>query len=185
MIGYAFCGSFCTVSKSIKVLRSLAAEGNTMLPIMNESVYTTDTRFGRAEDTIKTVEEICGRSVLHTTKEAEPIGPSLVLDMLVIAPCTGNTLAKLAAGITDNAVTMAAKAQLRGNRPVVIALASNDALSANLKNIGELLNRKNIYFVPMREDDPEKKPYSLVADFDQLKNTMTAAFAGRQISPIF
>ncbi len=185
MIGYAFCGSFCTVSKSIKILRSLASEGNSLLPIMNDSVYLTDTRFGKATDTIRTVEEICGNKVLHTIVETEPIGPSVVLDMLVIAPCTGNTLAKLASGITDSPVTMAAKAQLRSNRPVVIALASNDALSSNLKNIGQLLNRKNIYFVPMHQDDPEKKPYSLVSDFDLLKKTMTAAFAGRQIMPIF
>ncbi len=185
MIGYAFCGSFCTVSKSLKLLRTLAAEGNTILPIMNDSVYTTDTRFARAKDTVAAVEEICGREILHTVTETEPIGPSVHLDMLVIAPCTGNTLAKLAAGITDSAVTMAAKAQLRSNRPVVIALATNDALSANLKNIGELLNRKNIYFVPMRQDDPEKKPYSLIADFDLVKKTMTAAFAGRQLMPIF
>ncbi len=185
MIGYAFCGSFCTVSKSIKILRTLAAEGNALLPIMNDSVYTTDTRFGLARDTIATVEDICKNKVLHTIVETEPIGPSVVLDMLVIAPCTGNTLAKLASGITDSPVTMAAKAQLRCNRPVVIALASNDALSSNLKNIGQLLNRKNIYFVPMHQDDPEKKPYSLVCDFDLLKKTMTAAFAGRQLMPIF
>ncbi len=185
MIGYCFCGSFCTVSKSIKILRSLVAEGNHVLPIMNESVYTTDTRFGTASDTVKTVETVCGRKVLHTIVETEPIGPSVVLDMLVIAPCTGNTLAKLASGITDSPVTMAAKAQLRCNRPVVIALASNDALSSNLKNIGQLLNRKNIYFVPMSQDDPEKKPYSLVCDFDLLKKTMMDAFAGKQLMPIF
>ncbi len=185
MIGYCFCGSFCTVSKSMKILRTLAAEGNAILPIMNESVYTTDTRFGKAEDTVRMAEEICGRKVLHTIVETEPIGPSIILDMLVIAPCTGNTLAKLASGITDSPVTMAAKAQLRCNRPVVIALASNDALSSNLKNIGQLFNRKNIYFVPMHQDDPEKKPYSLVCDFDLLKKTMTGAFAGRQIMPIF
>ncbi|MBQ9747925.1 MAG: dipicolinate synthase subunit B [Clostridia bacterium] len=185
MIGYCFCGSFCTVSRSIKVLRTLVAEGNRILPIMNESVYTTDTRFGAAADTVRTVEELCGNRVLHTIVETEPIGPSVVLDMLVIAPCTGNTLAKLASGITDSPVTMAAKAQLRCNRPVVIALASNDALSSNLKNIGQLLNRKNIYFVPMRQDDPEKKPYSLVSDFDLLKKTMMDAFAGKQLMPIF
>lgn len=185
MIGYAFCGSFCTVSRSIKVLRSLVAEGNSVLPIMNESVYTTDTRFGGAQDTVKTVEEICGRSVIHTIVEAEPIGPDIDLDMLVVAPCTGNTLAKLAAGITDSPVTMAVKAQLRKNRPVVIALATNDALSANLKNIGHMLSRKHVYFVPMRQDDPEGKPHSLVCEFDMLKSTMTAAFAGRQKMPIF
>lgn len=142
MIGYCFCGSFCTVGKSIGILRSLAAEGNDILPLMSDSVYETDTRFGRAEDIRKTVSEICGKEIIHTIADAEPIGPKTVLDMLVIAPCTGNTLAKMAAGITDTPVTMAAKAQLRSNRPVVIALATNDALSANLKNIGTLLSRK-------------------------------------------
>ena len=171
MIGYCFCGSFCTISKSVKILRSLAAEGNQILPIMSDSVYTTDTRFGRAADTIKTV--------------AEPIGPKIALDMLVISPCTGNTLAKLAAGITDTPVTMAAKAQLRRDRPVVIALATNDGLSANLKNIGLMMSRKNVFFVPMAQDDPENKPYSLVCDFDMLKSTMVSAFAGRQIMPVF
>ena len=185
MIGYCFCGSFCTVGKSVNVLRTLAAEGNSLLPIMNESVYGTDTRFGKAKDTVKSVEEICKTSVIHTIVDAEPLGPEIALDMLVVAPCTGNTLAKLAAGITDSPVTMAVKAQLRCNRPVVIALATNDALSANLKNIGLLMSRKNIYFVPMKQDDPEKKPHSLVCDFDMLKSTMVCAFAGRQIMPIF
>lgn len=123
--------------------------------------------------------------VVHTIVGAEPIGPKISLDMLVISPCTGNTLAKLAAGITDTPVTMAAKAQLRRDRPVVIALATNDGLSANLKNIGLLMSRKNIYFVPMAQDDPENKPYSLVCDFDMLKNTMVSAFAGRQLTPVF
>lgn len=185
MIGYCFCGSFCTVSRSVGILRNLAAEGNALLPIMNDSVYATDTRFGKAADTVRTVEDICRAPVVHTIVEAEPIGPEIALDMLVVAPCTGNTLAKLASGITDSPVTMAVKAQLRSNRPVVIALATNDALSANLKNIGLLMSRKNIYFVPMKQDDPEKKPYSLVCDFDMLKPTMMAAFAGRQIMPVF
>jgi dipicolinate synthase subunit B len=166
-------------------MRNLAAEGNALLPIMNDSVYSTDTRFGKAVDTIRTVEDICKVPVIHTIVDAEPLGPQIALDMLVVAPCTGNTLAKLAAGITDSPVTMAVKAQLRCNRPVVIALATNDALSANLKNIGLLMSRKNIYFVPMKQDDPEKKPYSLVCDFDMLKPTMMDAFAGRQIMPIF
>ena len=185
MIGYCFCGSFCTVSKSLGIMRNLAAEGNALLPIMNDSVYSTDTRFGKAVDTVRTVEDICKAPVIHTIVGAEPLGPQIALDMLVVAPCTGNTLAKLAAGITDSPVTMAVKAQLRCNRPVVIALATNDALSANLKNIGLLMSRKNIYFVPMKQDDPEKKPYSLVCDFDMLKPTMMDAFAGRQIMPIF
>lgn len=185
MIGYCFCGSFCTVSRSLGIMRNLAAEGNALLPIMNESVYSTDTRFGKATDTVRTVEDICKTPVIHTIVDAEPLGPQISLDMLVVAPCTGNTLAKLAAGITDSPVTMAVKAQLRCNRPVVIALATNDALSANLKNIGLLMSRKNVYFVPMKQDDPEKKPYSLVCDFDMLKPTMMDAFAGRQIMPIF
>ena len=185
MIGYCFCGSFCTVSKSIGVMRTLASEGNAILPIMNDSVYSTDTRFGEAKEIVRTVEAICKMPVVHTIVDAEPIGPKIVLDMLVVAPCTGNTLAKLATGITDSPVTMAVKAQLRSDRPVVIALATNDALSANLKNIGLLMSRKNVYFVPMKQDDPEKKPHSLVCDFDLLRNTMMAAFAGRQIMPIF
>ena len=185
MIGYCFCGSFCTVPKSLGIMRNLAAEGNPLLPIMNDSVYSTDTRFGKAKDTVHTVEDICKVPVIHTIVDAEPLGPQIALDMLVVAPCTGNTLAKLAAGITDSPVTMAVKAQLRCNRPVVIALATNDALSANLKNIGLLMSRKNIYFVPMKQDDPEKKPYSLVCDFDMLKPTMMDAFAGRQIMPVF
>ena len=185
MIGYCFCGSFCTVSRSVGIMRNLAAEGNALLPIMNDSVYSTDTRFGKAVDTIRTVEDICKVPVIHTIVDAEPLGPQIALDMLVVAPCTGNTLAKLAAGITDSPVTMAVKAQLRCNRPVVIALATNDALSANLRNIGLLMSRKNIYFVPMKQDDPEKKPHSLVCDFDMLKPTMMDAFAGRQTMPIF
>ena len=179
MIGYCFCGSFCTVEKSIAALRSLRAEGNDILPIMNDSVYFCDTRFGKAEEIRQAVENICGREIIHTVVGAEPIGPSIKLDMLVIAPCTGNTLAKMALGITDSAVTMAAKAQLRADRAVVIALATNDALSSNLKNIGAMLQRKNVYFVPMAQDDPEKKPHSLVCDFGMLKNTMVAAFKGR------
>ncbi len=185
MIGYCFCGSFCTVGKSMNILRSLAAEGNDILPVMSENVYETDTRFGKAEDIKRTVREICGRDIIHTVADAEPIGPSVKLDMLVISPCTGNTLAKMANGITDTAVTMAAKAQLRSNRPVVIALATNDALSANLGNIGTLLARKNIYFVPLLQDDTEKKPSSLVCDFSRLKETMVSAFACRQLQPVF
>ena len=185
MIGYCFCGSFCTVGKSIGIHRSLAAEGNDILPLMSDRVYETDKRLDRAEDIRKTVSEICGKEIIHTIADAETIGQKTELDMLVIAPCTGNTLAKMAAGITYTPVTMAAKAQLRSNRPVVIALATNDALSANLKNIGTLLSRKNIYFVPMFQDDPEKQPSSPVCDFSRLKETMASAFAGRQTQPVF
>lgn len=185
MIGYCFCGSFCTIGKSIAAMRSLAEEGNEILPVMNDSVYSTNTRFATAESVRKAVSDICGKEIVHSIVDAEPLGPVTVLDMMVIAPCTGNTLAKLAAGITDSPVTMAAKAHLRSGRPLVIALATNDALSANLKNIGTLLSRKGVYFVPMTQDDPENKPSSLVCDFSRLKDTMLSAFAGRQIQPVF
>ncbi len=185
MIGYAFCGSFCTIAKSMKVLSELVAEGNDIQPIMSETVYNTDTRFGKAADIVAQAEKICGRPVIHTIVDAEPIGPRGYLDMLVIAPCTGNTLAKLAGGITDTAVTMAAKAQMRTGKPLVIALSSNDALSANLQNIAKMNVRKNVFFVPMYQDDTEKKPSSLVCDLSELKATMMSAFAGRQIQPFW
>ena len=185
MIGYAFCGSFCTIEKSIKVLSELVAEGNDIQPIMSEAAYSADTRFGKASDIISRIEKICSRPVIHTIVDAEPIGPRDYLDMLVIAPCTGNTLAKLAGGITDTAVTMAAKAQMRSGKPVVIALSSNDALSANLQNIAKMSVRKNVFFVPMYQDDTEKKPNSLVSDLSELKETMMCAFAGRQIQPFW
>ena len=185
MIGYAFCGSFCTHEKSVKALSSIVASGVQVLPIMSECVYNSDTKFGKAEDLRKKVREICGRDILHTIIEVEPLGPKIELEALVISPCTGNTLAKMACGITDTAVCMAAKAHLRSDRPLVIALASNDALSANLKNIGTLLSRKCVYFTPMCQDDPEKKPHSLVADFDLLPTTLAAALDGRQLQKIF
>ena len=165
-------------------MRTLVMEGNSLLPIMSDAVYTTDTRFGKAEELIKTVEDLCGRNVVHTIVDAEPLGPKTPLDMLVICPCTGNTLAKIASGITDTPVTMAAKAHLRADRPLVIALATNDALSANLNNIGTLLKRKNVFFVPMTQDDPKSKPHSLVCDFDRVGETMMSAFAGRQLQPV-
>ena len=152
---------------------------------MSESVWSTDTRFGRAADLRERVEALTGHSILHTVVDTEPLGPTVRLDALVISPCTGNTLAKLANGITDTAVCMAAKAHLRSDRPLILALASNDALSANLRNIGILLSRKHIYFVPMVQDDPEKKPHSLVADFTCLSRTMEAALQGRQERRLF
>ncbi len=185
MIGYAFCGSFCTFSKSLQILEKLKKLGYDIQPIMSENAYSTDTRFWIAEDFRSRVEKICGRSIIHTIADAEPLGPKISLDSLIIAPCTGNTLAKIAAGITDTTVTMAAKAHLRSDRPLVIALASNDALSANLRNIGTLLSRKHIYFVPMEQDDPQKKPHSLVADFSLLEETHSNALKGMQIRKIF
>ena len=185
MIGFAMCGSFCTHKKALEQMSVLRGMGEEILPIMSENVYYTDTKFGRAEDLKKRVTEICERDIIHTVVDAEPIGPKELLDILVICPCTGNTLAKLAQGITDTAVTMAAKAHLRSDRPLVIALASNDALSANLKNIGTMLNRKNVYFVPMSQDDPIKKPHSLVAKFDLLLPTLEFARTGKQYRKIF
>ena len=184
MIGYAFCGSFCTIAKSMKILRELAAEGNEIQPIVSENVYTTDTRFGKAADVIAEMESVCGRSVIHSIVEAEPIGPRGYLDVLIIAPCTGNTLAKIACGITDTPVTMAAKAQLRAGKPVVIGLASNDAMAANLANIAKLTVRKNIYFVPYRQDDPMGKNNSLVCDFEKIPETVEFALKGEQIQPV-
>ena len=148
-------------------------------------MYGTDTHFGTCAALKEQVSALCGRPIIHTVVEAEPLGPKTPLDSLVLCPCTGNTLAKMAMGITDTAVTMAAKAHLRSDRPLVIALASNDALSANLKNIGLLLSRKCVYFVPMRQDDPQKKPHSLVADFSLLLPTLQGALAGKQYQKIF
>ena len=185
MIGFAMCGSYCTHKYAIAELEKLVASGYEVLPILSENVYSTDTRFGRAEELKNRLFELTGHQPIATVVDAEPLGPKIKLDALIICPCTGNTLAKMAEGITDTAVTMAAKAHLRSNRTLIIALASNDALSANLKNISTMLNRKNVFFVPMEQDDPEKKPHSLVALFPLLKNTFDAAMEGRQYQKIF
>ena len=179
------CGSFCTHAAALRELKGLIGAGYEVQPIMSETVYETDTRFGRATTLREQIETLCGRSIIHTVVAAEPLGPSLVLDALIICPCTGNTIAKIANGITDTSVTMAAKAHLRSDRPLVLSLASNDALSANLRNIATLLSRKHVYFVPMHQDDPEKKPHSLVADFSLLTPTLDAAFGGRQFRKLF
>ena len=185
MLGYALCGSFCTHAQSLKQLKNLIAAGYEVQPIVSETVFCTDTRFGSAQNLQRDLEELCGRPIIHTSPDAEPLGPKISLDALVVAPCTGNTLAKMANGITDTAVCMAAKAHLRCDRPMVLALASNDALSANLKNIATMLARKCVYFVPMQQDDPEKKPHSLVADFSLLLPTLNAAFEGKQCRKLF
>ena len=184
MIGYAFCGSFCTFDRSISVLKNLA-NSYEVLPIMSHNAASTDTRFGKSADFIKTITEICNREPIITIKDAEPLGPALPLDALVIAPCTGNTLAKLASGITDTPVTMAAKAHLRQSRPLLISLATNDAMSANFQNIGKLLQRKNVFFVPLRQDDTVKKPHSLVADFSLCRDCISLAREGKQARPLF
>ena len=169
MIGYAMCGSFCTLEKSLKTMRELRSLGYELEPIMSEIVYSSDTRFGKSEYFKKSVTEICQRPIIHSIIDAEPIGPKNYLDLLIIAPCTGNTLAKMANGITDTSVTMAAKAQLRADKPVLIVLASNDALSANLKNIAVMRQKKNVYFSRSVMDDPITKPHSLVAEFTDIK----------------
>ncbi len=184
MIGFACCGSFCTISKALDELEKLSAR-YPVQGIVSETVYRTDTRFATAAAVRERMERITGRPVIHDIVGAEPLGPSAPLEALVICPCTGNTLAKMAAGITDSSVTMAAKAHLRSNRPLILALASNDALSANLKNIGALLTRKHVYFVPMKQDDPERKPHSLVADFSLLPATLEAALCGKQYQRLF
>ena len=184
MIGFAFCGSFCTIRNALLELERLCAQSEVQ-GIVSEAVYQTDTRFAPAAKVLGEIRRLTGREVIHSIVGAEPLGPKMPLEALIICPCTGNTLSKMANGITDSSVSMAAKAHLRSDRPLVIALASNDALSANLKNIGELLNRKNVYFVPMKQDDPVSKPHSLVADFSQLSSTLDAALRGEQRQPIF
>ena len=185
MIGYAICGSFCTHERSLGVLRRLAADGADILPILSETAATTDTRFGQAEALIAQLTEITGRAPVCTIADAEPLGPKTPLEALVIAPCTGNTLAKLSCGITDTAVCMATKAHMRTSRPLLIALASNDALSANLANIACMLRRKNVYFVPLVQDDPVRKPHSLVADFSLLPASLAAMMLEKQLLPLF
>ena len=185
MIGYAICGSFCTHRASLLQRESLVSRGFEVLPVMSEIVYGTNTRFGEAAELVRRVEEICGRRVVHSIVDAEPLGPSIELDAMIICPCTGNTLAKLATGITDTAVCMAAKAHLRSDRPLLIALSTNDALSANMKNIGTMLEKKNVYFVPMKQDDPILKPHSLVAELSLLPQALKAAMVGKQLPKIF
>lgn len=182
-IGYALTGSFCTVAQSLKQLREIAKK-HEVVPIVSDNIAKTDTRFGRAADTVSVLTDVCKRPPITEIKDAEPLGPSTPLDLLIIAPCTGNTLAKLSLGVTDTAVTMAAKAHLRCDRPLVIALASNDALSQNLKNVATLLSRKSVYFVPFGQDSPTAKPHSLVCDFSLIEKTVEYAIEGRQIQPL-
>ncbi len=183
-VGFAICGSFCTHERVLRELERLCGEYESVVPIVSETVCATDTRFGTARELLDTVERLTGRKAVSTIREAEPIGPKKLLDVLVVAPCTGNTLGKLSCGITDTAVTMAVKAHLRNERPVVLAVASNDGLSGAARNLGELLVRKNIYFVPFGQDDPAGKPCSLVADFSRIGDTVRSALEGRQLQPL-
>lgn len=182
-IGFAMCGSFCTFSQVFPVMEQLAKE-HEVIPIFSSVSYTTDSRFGTAQAHIRRAAEICGTDPLYTIAQVEPIGPKKLLDVLVIAPCTGNTLAKLAHGIADTSVTMAAKSHLRNGRPVLVAVSTNDALGSAAENIGRLLARKHYYFVPFRQDDAQKKPTSMVADFTQIPEALAAASEGKQLQPI-
>ena len=184
-IGFALCGSFCTFDKAISVMTELVDCGYSVTPIMSHTAYSTDTRFGEADVINKRIESICSKSIIHTIDDAEPIGPKKMFDVLVVEPCTGNTLAKLAYGITDTPVTMACKSHLRNSKPVVLAVSTNDALGNSAKNIGQLMNYRNIYFVPMRQDDCRAKPRSVVADFSLTRKTVEAALLGEQLQPIF
>lgn len=183
-VGFALTGSFCTFAKIIPELEKLVAEGADILPIISENVDKFDTRFGKAEEWKTKLEGITGKKLIKTIVEAEPIGPKALLDILVIAPCTGNTLGKLANGITDTSVTMAAKAHLRNGRPIVIAISTNDGLGANAKNLASLLNAKNVYFVPFGQDDPIKKCNSLTANNELIVPTILEALKGKQLQPL-
>lgn len=183
-IGFAMCGSFCTFKKAIETLGELAATGANVIPIMSDISYSYDTRFGKAEDFRQKIIEITGNEIIHTIKQAEPIGPKNMLDLLVVLPCTGNSLAKIANGIADTSVTMSVKAHLRNQKPVLLAVSTNDGLGTAARNIGTLLNCKNLYFLPFAQDDYIKKPCSLVADFTKLQSAAIAALEGRQLQPL-
>ena len=183
-IGFAVCGSFCTHAQAMTALEQVKARFARVVPIVSECVAATDTRFGKAHDLMREMERICDHRVIDSVKAAEPIGPQKLLDLLILCPCTGNTLGKLAAGVTDSSVTMAAKAHLRNGRPLLIAPSTNDGLAASAASIGALLPRKYIYFVPFGQDDPEKKPCSLMADFSLISGTVQAALEGRQLQPV-
>ncbi len=183
-IGFAVCGSFCTFSKVIPQIEILCNKGYNVIPIMSEISYSTDTRFGKAIEHISKIETLTGKKIIHTIKDAEPIGPKNLLDAIIVAPCTGNTLSKIANGITDSCVSMAVKAQLRNGGPAILAISTNDGLGASGKNIGTLHNCNNIYFVPYGQDDPIKKPTSLVADMNMIPLTLEYALENKQIQPI-
>ena len=184
-VGFAFTGSFCTFKTVIDELKNVKKENADILPIMSFNSYNLDTKFGKAEDFINEIKEITEKDeIIHTIQGAEPIGPKKLTDVMVIAPCTGNTLAKLANGTTDSPVLMATKSHLRNNLPVVIGISTNDGLSGSAENIGKLLNRNNYYFIPFRQDNPITKPRSLVADFKYLIPTIEQALEGEQIEPI-
>lgn len=184
-LGFAVCGSFCTLERTLQEMQVLVSEGWEIQPILSPITYETDTRFGSAVSWRTRIEDLCGREIWHTIPQVEPIGPKALLDILLVAPCTGNTLGKLACGITDTSVTMAVKAHLRNRRPVVLAVSTNDGLSASARSIGTLLNTRHLYLVPFAQDDCHSKECSLVADFSKIGETLKAALAERQLQPVF
>lgn len=183
-VGFAFCGSFCTYDKAMAALEQVRARYGDVTPIVSERSADTDTRFGEAHEFMREMERICDKRVIDTIPKAEPIGPKKLLDVLIIAPCTGSTLSRLANGMSDTSVTMAAKAMWRNGRPVVVAVSTNDGLAGSAKNIAALLDKKHVFFVPYRQDDPVGKPTSLVADFTKINDTVDAAIQGRQLQPL-
>ena len=183
-IGFTLTGSFCTFKKVIPKMKEIKKLGAEIIPIMSFNSYNLDTKFGKAKDFIEEIENITGKEIIHTIQEAEPIGPKKMTDIMIIAPCSGNTMAKLAYDIIDTPATMAAKSHLRNNRPLVIAPSTNNGLSGNAENIGKLLNRKNYYFVPFRQDNPITKPRSIVFDAEYIIKSIEYALDGEQISPI-
>lgn len=183
-VGFVFTGSFYTFSKIIPKIKELIKNGSEVIPIMSYNSYNLDTRLGNAKDFINEIQEITGKNIIHTIQDAEPIGPKKLTDIMIVAPCSGNTIAKLTYGISDTPATMAVKSHLRNNLPVVIAPSTNDGLSGNAMNIGYLLNRKNYYFVPFRQDNPITKPRSILFDSEYIVKTIVAALEGEQIQPI-
>ncbi|WP_130850330.1 dipicolinate synthase subunit B [Intestinimonas timonensis] len=183
-VGFAFCGSFCTYDQVMPALERAKARYGDVTPIISEKSAETDSRFGPAHEFIREMERICDKRVIDTIPKAEPIGPKKLLDVLIIAPCTGSTLSRLANGMSDTSVTMAAKAMWRNGRPVVVAVSTNDGLAGSAKNIAALLDKKHVFFVPYRQDDPVGKPTSLVADFTKINDTVDAAIQGRQLQPL-
>ena len=184
-IGFAMCGSFCTFSKAINQMKKLIELSYDVVPVMSENASSTDTRFGKAQEFIEEIEEITGKKIINTINLAEPIGPKKMCDLMLVCPCTGNTLSKMSMGITDTPVTMAVKSHLRILRPVLLCVASNDALGASAQNIGKLMNTKNIYFVPLSQDDPKNKPNSLVSHFELIPQCVESALKSEQYQPVF
>ncbi len=183
-VGVAMCGSFCTFSHCFEALEKLKELGCELVPVMSFNAYSIDTRFGTAKEHIQRMEDICGRKIIHTIEAAEPLGPKKMTDIMLVANCTGNTLAKLAMSITDTPVTMAVKSHIRNSRPVLLNIATNDALAGSAKNIFSLMNYKNYYFVPMKQDDYRTKPTSLMGEFGRIPEALECALEYKQLQPV-